>query len=66
MISNDFFPPTDGSARDARDHRLIKNMQSVDSSVPVTSFTVVAAALNDVIKGVGRPSSAATSPATRS
>jgi branched-chain amino acid transport system substrate-binding protein len=53
VISNDFFPPTSGSAATPEITSMIKNMQSVDSSVPVTSFTVVAAALNNVIAAVG-------------
>ncbi len=52
VISNDFFPPTDGSGATPEITKMVKDMQSVDSSVPVTSFTVVAAALNEVIKGV--------------
>jgi ABC-type branched-subunit amino acid transport system substrate-binding protein len=52
VISNDFFPPTSGTAATAAMTSLIANMQSQDSSVSVTSFTVVAAALNDVIAGV--------------
>ena len=52
VISNDFFPPTSGSAATPEMTSLIKNMQSVDSSVPVTSFTVVAAALNNLIAAV--------------
>ena len=51
VISNDFFPPTSGPAATPQITSLITNMQSVDSSVPVTSFTVVAAALNEVIAG---------------
>jgi branched-chain amino acid transport system substrate-binding protein len=52
VISNDFFPPTSGSAAPAAMTSLITNTQSEDSSVAVTSFTVVAAALNEVIVGV--------------
>jgi ABC-type branched-subunit amino acid transport system substrate-binding protein len=52
VISNDFFPPTSGSAATPEITSLIKNMQAEDSSVPVTSFTVVAAALNNLIVSV--------------
>jgi branched-chain amino acid transport system substrate-binding protein len=52
VISNDFFPPTTGSGTTPDITSLLKNMQSEDSSVTATSFTVVAAALNNVIVGV--------------
>jgi branched-chain amino acid transport system substrate-binding protein len=62
VISNDFFPPTTGSAATPQITALIKNMQAEDSSVPVTSFTVVAAALNDVIVGVAAKLNGAVTP----
>jgi branched-chain amino acid transport system substrate-binding protein len=51
VISNDFFPPTSGSDATPAITSLLKNMQSQDSSITATSFTVVAAALNEVLKG---------------
>ncbi len=63
VISNDFFPPTAGSAATPEITSLIKNMQSEDASVPVTSFTIVAAALNDLIAAVA-PKAGATITAT--
>jgi branched-chain amino acid transport system substrate-binding protein len=52
VISNDFFPPTSGADTTPAMTSLIANMQSEDSTIAVTSFTVVAAALNQVIVGV--------------
>ncbi len=58
VISNDFFPPPSGSGSTTDMTNLVKNMQSIDSSVAVTSFTVVAAALNNVIVGVAQKAGA--------
>jgi branched-chain amino acid transport system substrate-binding protein len=62
VISNDFFPPTSGAGSTPDMTALLNSMTSVNSSVPVSSFTVVAAALNDLIKEVATNSSA---PLTR-
>jgi branched-chain amino acid transport system substrate-binding protein len=62
VISNDFFPPTSGSGVTSDMSALLNSMESVNSSIPVSSFTVVAAALNDVIKQVAAKTSA---PLTR-
>jgi branched-chain amino acid transport system substrate-binding protein len=65
VISNDFFPPTAGADATPAITALVKNMQSVDSSVSITSFTVVAAALNDVIVGTAAKAAAAGTTLTR-
>jgi branched-chain amino acid transport system substrate-binding protein len=62
VISNDFFPPTSGSGSTSAITSLVSSMTSIDSSVPLTSFTVVAAALNQLIEKVADNSSA---PLTR-
>jgi ABC-type branched-subunit amino acid transport system substrate-binding protein len=49
VISMSFFPNTSGPGKSAQTAALIKDMQSENATVPVTSFTEVSAALSELI-----------------
>jgi branched-chain amino acid transport system substrate-binding protein len=51
VISMDFFPPSTGANSTPAMASLVKEIQSSSTSVPVTSFTELAGALNNVLVG---------------